>query len=92
MTYFAPDTSLASSSETPLRTTFKIKLNGKTIPIATVGQAYQFLTTLSSVEWMEFRALHDEALYSLERAASNAMLAVQATNAVRALFVNAKLL
>jgi hypothetical protein len=54
VTYFAPDTSLASSSETPLRTTFKIKLNGKTIPIATVGQAYQFLTTLSSVEWMEF--------------------------------------
>ncbi|MGH6738695.1 MAG: hypothetical protein ACREDY_06635 [Bradyrhizobium sp.] len=92
MTYFAPDTSLASSSETPLRTTFKIKLNGKTVPIATVGQAYQFLTTLSSVEWMEFRALHDEALNSLERAASNAMLAVQATNAVRALFVNAKLL
>jgi hypothetical protein len=37
-------------------------------------------------------SFHDEALYSLERAASNAMLAVQATNAVRALFVNAKLL
>ena len=41
---------------------------------------------------MEFRSLHDEAVDSLERAASNAMLAVQATNAVRALFVNAKLL
>jgi hypothetical protein len=92
VTYFAPDTSLASSSGTPLRTTFKIRLNGKSVPIATVGQAYQFLTTLSSVEWMEFRALHDEAVDLLERAASNAMLAVQATNAVRALFVNAKLL
>ena len=91
MTFFAPD-SLASSSETPLRTTFRIHLNGKTVAIATIGQAYQFLTTLSSVEWMEFRALHDEAVDSLERAASNAMLAVQATNAVRALFVNAKLL
>ncbi len=92
MTYFAPDASLASSSETPLRTTFKIRLNGKSVPIATVGQAYQFLTTLSSVEWMEFRALHDEAVDLLERAAANAMLAVQATNAVRALFVNARLL
>ncbi len=91
MTFFAPD-SLASNSETPLRTTFRIRLNGKTVAIATVGQAYQFLTTLSSIEWMEFRALHDDAVDSLERAASNAMLAVQATNAVRALFVNAKLL
>ena len=84
--------SLASSSETPLRTTFRIRLNGKTVSIATVGQAYQFLTTLSSIEWMEFRALHNDAVDSLERAASDAMLAVQATDAVRALFVNAKLL
>jgi hypothetical protein len=92
VTFFAPDTSLAASSETPLRTTFRIRLNGKTVSIATVGQAYQFLTTLNSVEWMEYRALHDDAVDSLERAASNAMLAVQATNAVRALFVSAKLL
>ena len=81
-----------ANSETPLRTTFKISLNGKIVPIATVGQAYQFLTTLSSVEWMEYRALHDEAVDLLERAASNAMLTVQATSAVRALFVSAKLL
>ena len=91
MTFFAPD-SPASSSETPLRSTFRIRLNGKTVAIATVGQAYQFLTTLSSIEWMEFRTLHDDAVDLLERAATNAMLAVQATNAVRALFVNAKLL
>ena len=84
--------SLASSSETPLRTTFKIRLNGKIVPIATVGQAYQFLTTLNSIEWMEYRTLHDDAVDLLERAASNAMLTVQATNAVRALFVSAKLL
>jgi hypothetical protein len=84
--------SLALSSETPLRTTFRIRLNGETVAIATVGQAYQFLTTLSSIEWMEYRALHNDAVDSLERAASNAMLAVQATNAVRALFVSAKLL
>ncbi|HEV2154980.1 hypothetical protein [Bradyrhizobium sp.] len=81
-----------SSSETPLRTTFKIRLNGDTLAIATVGQAYQFLTNFKSVEWMEFRALHEEAVAALEGAADNAILAVQATNAVRALFVSAKLL
>ena len=91
MTFFAPD-SVAASSDTPLRTTFRIRLNGKTVAIGTVGQAYQFLTTLSSIEWMEFRALHDVAVAQLECAASNGMLSVQATNAVRALFVNAKLL
>jgi hypothetical protein len=81
-----------SSSDTPLRTTFKIKLNGDTLSIATVGQAYQFFTNFKSVEWMEFRSLHEDAVAALEGAASNAMLAVQATNAVRALFVSAKLL
>jgi hypothetical protein len=81
-----------SKSETPLRTTFKIRLNGDTLAIATVGQAYQFLTNYKSVEWMEFRALHEDAVAALEGAADNAMLAVQATNAVRALFVSAKLL
>ena len=82
----------ASISETPLRTTFKIKLNGKTVSIVTVGQAYQFFTTLSSIEWMEFRSLHVDAINWLEGAADNAMLTVPATNAVRALFVSAKLL
>ena len=53
MRFFAPDTTFASTSQTPLRTTFRIRLNGSTVPIATVGQAYQFLTTLSSIEWME---------------------------------------
>ena len=81
-----------SSSETPLRTTFKIRLNGNTLAIATVGQAYQFLTNFNSVEWMEFRSLHEDAVSALEGAAENAMLAVQATNAVRALFVSARLL
>jgi len=82
----------ASKSETPLRATFKIKLNGETVSIATVGQAYRFITNLSSVEWMEFRTLHDDAVSYLEKAADNAMLTVQATNALRALFVRAKLL
>jgi hypothetical protein len=82
----------AATCETPLRTTFKIRLNGATVSIATVGQAYQFLTSLSSVEWLEFRSLHDDAVNWLARAAGDAMLTVPATNAVRALFASAKLL
>jgi hypothetical protein len=81
-----------SNSETPLMTTFKIVLNGKTVSIATVGQAYQFITNLNSVEWMEFRSLHRDAVGSLQSAAGNAMLTVQATNASRVLFVRARLL
>jgi hypothetical protein len=81
-----------SRCDTPLRATFEVKLNGKTLSIGTVGQAYQFITNLSSVEWMEFRSLHDDAISSLQAAAENAMLTVQATNALRALFVRARLL
>lgn len=82
----------ASSCETPLRTTFNIRLNGQPLSIATVGQAYRFLTSYNSVEWMEFRFLHDAAVIALERAAENAIMTVQATDAVRALFVSARLL
>src|ERR1700676_1131456 len=81
-----------SDSDTPLRTTFKISLNGKTVSIGTVGQAYRFIANLSSVEWMEVRSLHEDAVSCLQAAAGNAMLTVQATNALRALFVRAKLL
>jgi hypothetical protein len=82
----------ASDCDTPLRAVFKINLNGKTVSIGTVGQAYRFITNLSSIEWIEFRALHADAVSALQRAAGNAMLTVQATNALRALFVRAKLL
>jgi hypothetical protein len=81
-----------SNSETPLMTTFRIVLNGQTVSIATVGQAYQFITNLNSVEWMEFRSLHQDAIEALQGAAGNAMLTVQATNALRVLFVRARLL
>jgi hypothetical protein len=81
-----------SDSDTPLMTTFRIVLNGKPISIGTVGQAYRLITNLSSVEWMEFRSLHEDAVGSLRRAAGNAMLTVQATNALRVLFARAKLL
>jgi hypothetical protein len=82
----------ASDSDTPLRATFKINLNGKTVSIGTVGQAYRFITNLSSVEWIEFRSLHADAVSTLRGAAGNAMLTVQATNALRTLFVRARLL
>jgi hypothetical protein len=77
-----------SSSQTPLKATFMIKLNGEPVAIATVGQAYR----VSTVEWMEFRSLHDDAKVALEAAAENAILTVQATNALRTLFGRAKLL
>jgi hypothetical protein len=82
----------ASSSQTPLRASFQIKLNGEPVMIATVGQAYRFVTSLGAIEWMEFRSLHDDAKVALEAAAENAILTVQATNALRALLGRAKLL
>ena len=81
-----------SSSQTPLKATFMIKLNGEPVAIATVGQAYRFIMSQSTVEWMEFRSLHDDAKVALEAAAENAILIVQATNALRTLFGHAKLL
>ena len=81
-----------SSSDTPLKATFRLRLNGETVTLATVGQAYRFITNINAVEWMEFRSLHDDAVRALEKAADNAMLTVQATNALRTLFVRAKLL
>ena len=83
---------VAAASDTPLRAVFKISLNGETVSIGTVGQAYRFITNLSSIEWIEFRALHADALRALQGAAGNAMLTVQATDALRALFVRARLL
>ena len=81
-----------SSSDTPLKATFRLRLNGETVTLATVGQAYRFITNINAVEWMEFRSMHDDAVRALEKAADNAMLTVQATTALRALFVRAKLL
>ena len=81
-----------AASETPLRTTFRIRLNGQAVSIGTVGQAFRFITSLSAIEWMEFRALHEEAMLALQRAAADGMLTVQATAALRTLFVRAKLL
>jgi hypothetical protein len=81
-----------SNSGTPLKATFRIKLNGKTVAIETVGQAYAFITSLNTVEWVEFQSLHGDTKAALEAAADDAILTVQATNLLRALFVRAKLL
>ena len=69
---------------------------------ATVSDAVNVLSKVGyrpadiSVLWAENQGTKDFALEkrtkALEGAAGNAMLAVQATNAVRALFVSAKLL
>ena len=82
--------SKVSDSETRLKATFRVKVNGKTVAIETVGQAYGFISSLNSVEWMEFKSLHSDAKAALE--AADGMLIVQATNALRALFARAKLL
>jgi hypothetical protein len=82
----------ASTSETPLRASFQVKLNGESVVIATVGEAYRFITRLNTVEWMEFQSLQNDAKAALEAAAENGMMIVQATNAIRALFARAKLL
>src|SRR5260370_1600124 len=81
-----------SDCDTPLKATFKFKLNGETVSIDTVGQAYRFITELSSVEWMEFRSLHHDAVAALRGPAENSMLTAHATNTPRTLFPPANLL
>jgi hypothetical protein len=81
-----------SNSTTKLQATFRIKLNGEAVAIETVGQAYTFITRLSTIEWMEFRALHEEARSALEAAADNAILSGKATDALRTLFMRTRLL
>ncbi|MDR6304101.1 hypothetical protein GGQ85_001802 [Nitrobacter vulgaris] len=81
-----------SNSVTKLQATFRITLNGESVAIATVGQAYDFITRLSTAEWVEFSTLHEDACAALEAAAGNAMLSRKATDALRALFARTKLL
>jgi hypothetical protein len=80
-----------SDSETPLKATFRIKLNGETLSISTVGHAYRFISTLSKAESKGFESLLEDTKAALSAAAKNAMLSVQATNMLRALFVRSKL-
>jgi hypothetical protein len=82
----------AADSETRLNATFKLNVNSEPVEIRTVGQAYQFVTRLGAIEWMEFKAHHAAAVAALEAAAENGMTVVQATAAMRALLIRAKLL
>ena len=49
---------------------FRTRSDGEQVAIATVG--YRFITSLSSVEWMEFQSLHGNAKPALKAAAQNA--------------------
>jgi hypothetical protein len=51
---------------------FRTRSDGEQVAIATVGQAYRFTTSLSTVEWMEFQSLHGNAKAALKAAAQNA--------------------
>jgi len=84
--------SAVSNSLTRLRASFAIRLNDQLVRIETVGEAYQFITAFSGVEWMQFWSLHRDAKIALEAAAENGMLCVQATDVLRALLLRAKLL
>ena len=79
-------------SQTPLAATFTLTVDGKRVPIQTVGAALRFITENKCVEWMEYYGAYNSAKDLLERAATNAMLSRKATDALRVLFAQSKLL
>ena len=79
-------------SETPLAATFTLTVDGERVAIRTVGAALRFITENSCVEWMEYYGAYNTAKVALERAATNAILSRKATDALRILFSQSKLL
>lgn len=79
-------------SNTPLAATFTLTVDGKRVAIQTVGSALRFITENQCVEWMEVYGAYNDAKTLLERAASNAMLSRKATDALRILLSQSKLL
>lgn len=79
-------------SETPLAATFTLTVDGKTLRLATVGSALRFISEHKCVEWMEFYGAYNAAKAELERAAENAMRSRPATDALRVLLSQSKLL
>jgi hypothetical protein len=79
-------------SETPLAATFTLTVDGERVAIRTVGAALRFLTENQCVEWMEYYGAYNTAKVALERAATNAILSRKATDALRILFSQSKLL
>ena len=92
----APQTALdmtdAIRSETPLAATFTLTIDGQRVAIQTVGAALRFITENKCVEWMEYYGAYNGAKAALERAATNAMLSRAATDALRILLTQSKLL
>lgn len=79
-------------SRTPLAATFTLTVDGRPVVIRTVGSALRFISENRCVEWMEFYGAYNAARDALERAATNAILARSATDALRVLFAQSKLL
>lgn len=79
-------------SETPLAATFTLTIDGKPIVINTVGSALRFLTENRCVDWMEYDGPYNAARDALERASHNAMMARAATDALRILLQQSRLL
>jgi hypothetical protein len=79
-------------SETPLAATFTLTIDGKRLRLQTVGAALRFITENRCVEWMEYYGAYNAARAELERAAENAMRSRAATDALRILLSQSKLL
>lgn len=81
-------------SDIRLHAIFRIRVNGldEPVTIQTVGDAFRFLLDSRHVEWLEHYGLHRRACAALTAAAERAVLARAATDAVRALLKQAKLL
>jgi len=79
-------------SETPLAATFTLTVDGRPVVIRTVGSALRFISENRCVEWMEYYGAYNGAKAALERAAANAMMARAATDALRLLLAQSKLL
>ena len=82
----------STQSRTPLAATFTLTVDGKPVVIQTVGSALRFISENRCVEWIEYRGSWNAAKAALERAAGNAMLARPATDALRVLLTQSKLL
>jgi len=79
-------------SETPLAATFTLTVDGRRVALRTVGTALRFLTENQCVEWMEHYGAYNAARLALERAATNAILVRKATDALRVLLAQSRLL
>jgi hypothetical protein len=79
-------------SQTPLSASFTLTVDGKPLVIQTVGSALRFISENQCVEWMEHYGAYNSAKAALEQAAANAMMARAATDALRFLLSQSKLL